>query len=218
MISSQQDSNIGYIFNQYGKVNTPVSTLTSSSVSSLLGNYSEAVTQDETIREWLNSLNVTRFKASYNLAEFSLHKIVLTIYQQFPSPPAYRNESNAIVFLNSSFTQRSNFTNWFESYKIFYDDVSPLHSKINNTIAGISQAYLDSATLQLQTLDYLQKNNLATARDVESFGEMITHDKAMATYNPSIFQALDSIYSSGTNSEAYIEQYKLGVEQYNVLY
>jgi hypothetical protein len=218
LISSEQEDNLFRIFSPYEKTNESFSTLCSSDVSSLLGNFSEASAQDEAVRDWLNSLNITRFKASYNLAEFSLHDIVDTVYTQFPAPPAYRDKTQTIVFLDSNSSSSKNFTNWFNSYSLFYNDVSAVHSKINESITGISQSYSDAAKLASEELNQLQKDNSVDTWTIESEGELITYDNAMSAYYPSVFSSLDSIYSSGINAETYINQYNLYVEQYNNIY
>jgi hypothetical protein len=217
-VAMEQDSNIRDMCTPYLKTDMSFSAMSNSAVNSLLGNYSEAAREDEAMREWLNSLNITRFKASYNLAEFSLHDIVKMLYTQFPSPPAYRNASQTIVFIDSDFSNAASFSNWFQNYTIFYNDVSAVHSRINESIAGISQAYSDAAKLTSEELDQLQKENIADTWTIQSLGEIMTYDKAMSTYYPSVFESLDTIFSSGTNAEADINQYNLYIEQYTVIY
>jgi hypothetical protein len=217
-ISMEQDDNVWKILSPYEKVNMPFSAISSSYVNSILGNYSEAEREDEAVREWLNSLNITRFEASYLLAEFNLHDLVNMLYTQFPSPPAYRNESQAIVFIGSSFSSTTSFSNWFQNYTVFYDDVSAVHSRINDSIEGISQAYSDAAKLESEELDQLQKENNTNSWAIQSLGEIMTHDKAMSTYYPSVFESLDTIFLSGTNVEADINQYTLSIKQYTVIY
>lgn len=218
LISAEQDDNIRMITSPYEKVNASFSTISSSAVQSLLGNYSQAVKEDEAVREWLSSLNITRFEASYLLAEFSLHDIVNMLYTQFPSPPAYRNASQTIVFINSSSSSTTSFLNWFKNYAVFYDDVSAVHSRINESIAGISQAYSDAAKLDSEELAQLQKENITDAWTIQTQGGLITYDEAMSTYYPSVFKSLDTIFSSGTNAEACINQYNLYINQYDVIY
>jgi hypothetical protein len=217
-VAMEQDSNIRDMCTPYLKTDMSFSAMSNSAVNSLLGNYSEATREDEAIREWLNFLNITRFKASYNLAEFSLHDIVNMLYTQFPSPPAYRNESQTIVFIDSNFSNAASFSNWFQNYTIFYNDVSAVHSRINESIAGISQAYSDAAKLTSEELDQLQKENITDTWTIQSLGEIMTYDKAMSTYYPSVFESLDTTFSSGTNAEANINQYNLYIEQYTVIY
>jgi hypothetical protein len=217
-ISIRQDSNVRMILNPYGKINMSFSAISSSYVSSILGNYSEAVREDEAVREWLNYLNITRFKASYNLAEFNLHDLVNMLYTQFPSPPTYRNESQSIIFIDSSFSNTTSFSNWFQYYTVFYDDVSDVHSRINDSIEGIGQAYLDSAKLLSEELNQLKKENSTDSWAIQSLGEIMTYDKAMSTYYPSVLESLDTIFSSGTNAKSHIDQYNLYLEQYAVIY
>lgn len=217
-ISMKQDDNIWKIVSPYEKVDMSFSAISSSYVDSILGNYSEAEREDEAIREWLNSLNITRFEASYLLAEFNLRDLVNMLYTQFPSPPAYENESRAIIFIDSSFSSSTSFSNWFQNYTVFYDDVSAIRSRINESIAGISQAYLDAAKLDLEELDQLKQENNTNSWIIESTGETITYDKAMSAYYPAVFETLDTIFSSGTSAEANINQYNLYVSQYKVIY
>jgi hypothetical protein len=140
------------------------------------------------------------------------------LYTQFPIPPAYRNESQTIVFIDPDFASATSFSKWFRNYIVFYDDISAVHSKINESTVGISQAYSDAARLTSETPDQLQKENTTDAWTIQTLGEIMTCDKAMAIYYPSVFESLDTVFSSGTNAEAYVNQYNLYISQYNAIY
>jgi hypothetical protein len=140
------------------------------------------------------------------------------LYTQFPSPPAYRNASQTVVFVSCDFSNVTPFFEWFQDFKVFYNDVSAVHSRINVSIAGISQAYLDAAKLDSEELDQLKQENNTNSWIIESTGEIITYDKAMSAYYPAVFETLDTIFSSGTSAETSINQYNLYVSQYKVIY
>lgn len=217
-ISNERYDNMFEICDPYSKSNMSFSELSNSDVNSLLGNYSLAMQEDEAARDWLNSLNITRFKASYNLAEFSLHDIVNMLYLQFPSPPDYANALRTGVFVSSNFSDVGSFIDWFQNFTAFYDDVSTVHAAINDSIVGISQAYLDAAKLNSEELDQLKAENSTNSWDIEATGEIMTYEKAMATYYSTVFDALDAIFSSGASAETNINQYNLYASQYNLIY
>jgi hypothetical protein len=129
------------------------------------------------------------------------------LYTQFPSPPAELNETSALIFIDADFSHPTSFLNWLQQYKVFYDGVSGVHSRINDSVEGISQAYSDSAKLLSEELDQLKKENNTDSWTIQSLGEIMAYDKAMSAYYPSVFRPLDTIFSSGTSAEVCINQY-----------
>lgn len=224
-IPMDQQSNLMMIFSPFKNDYVSSSNVViNSDVDAILSNFTEGLRMENVtnFREWLSYNNVTYFLADFLGAIFPLHDLMNAFYEQFPTPPAIRNQSQAIVFIDSNFSNTQPFLSWFQAYQSFYQGVSDAHSKISFALSGICQAYLDSATMDSQDLQQLNQENSTNAFFVQSDLEQIAYDKAMSTYYPSVFRSLDTIFSSATNATIYINQYggyinqsEGYIEQYN---
>ena len=150
---------------------------------------------DEEAREWLESLNITRFLAHYNLAVFSLNRLIYMIYREFPSPPVQYGMGYIQSFVRTDFPScETAFLRWAERYGQYYSGILKIFSMIRSSIQNISEAYLDSAKLQSKTLEELLKENRTEWEwHIKTTQELIQYYDAMPTYYKSIFESLSTI-------------------------
>lgn len=218
-----QEENLRVLLDPYKSEYMPSNDVVNADVSSILGNFTEGLQMDESVRDWLSQNNVTYFVADYVPAIINLDDLIQVFYEQFPSTPAKQNASLAIIFIDDNFSNTQPFLNWLEKYQSFYQGVLDAHSRISIAINSISQAYLDSATMDSQAITQLQQDNATWA--IQSLSEIMAYHKAMSTYYPSVFGSLDTIYASATNAEDCINQYNVSnsayegyTKQYNAIY
>jgi len=208
-IQMEQESNAYMITKEETWENSPVEVL-NSTATHIVNNYTQALEWDEEVRDWLESRNVTRFLAHYNLAIFSLNELIHMIYEQFPHPPAEYTLWYVQTFVSSDFpTCETAFLSWAERYSLFYSGVAEIRSKIGHALQGISEAYLDSAKLKSQTLEQLLQENRTDDWLISSYQELIQYDVAMSTYYTSLFESLSNVNSLVSVTVASIQRYHL---------
>ncbi len=219
-ITMEQENNLQMVFDKFY---VPSYNVVNSDINSILGNFTEGLQMDESMTDWLAQNNVTHFEANYVLAIINLDELIHVFYEQFPAPQATINQSQIVVFIDDNFSKIQPFLNWFQEYQSFYQNVSDAHSKLNDAIKGISQAYMDSYTMDSQAITQLQQNNVTWA--IQGLSEIMAYDKAMSTYYPSIFGFFDTIFSSANNAslsfdlyKSYVNQSQSYQEQYNALH
>jgi hypothetical protein len=214
-IPFEQESNVWDIMSREHWVNSPMEVF-NSTIASINGNYSEAVLEDFQIRDWLNSRNLTRFRANYNLVSFSLHDLVRMIYEEFPPPPAKYNYREVLCFVSSNLSEiQPSFQNWVQRYNSYYAGVSEARSSISEALDGMSEAEVDAAKSDFQLLeDYRNMSNI-DYWFVQTITEDMNYRYAMSTYYESVFEPLNAIYSSANDVEPNVELY---TELYNVAF
>jgi hypothetical protein len=74
-------------------------------------------------------------------------------------------------------------------------------------LKGISEAYLDNAKMDSQTLQMLINENRTDDWTIRTFQDEIQYRIAMSSYYPSLFDSLFNIYSQITSTLANMERY-----------
>lgn len=195
-IESERQSNTWNMFMEETWKDSPIEIL-NPTATYIVNNYTQAVEWDEEARDWLESRNITRFRAHYNLVAFSLHHLIYMIYREFPPSPGEYSLWHVQSFVRSDFPGcETDFLNWADRYRLFYSGISEIMSKIDPALRGLSEADLDSAKLNSQHLEELLKENRTDDWLVSSYQEMIQYRVEMSTYYISIFDSLLSINSS----------------------
>jgi len=209
-IKSEQESNAYYILSKETWEKSPVEVL-DTLATWVESNYTEAVKMDDEVRDWLESRNMTRFSAHYNMARFWLHRLISDIYREFPTPPAKYDRWYIESFIDSEFPAcETDFLEWAERHNSYYSGISKIRKKIDSAIKGISEAHLDSAKSSQQTLEFLLKENRTDGWDwhIKTTTEIIRYEIAMSTYYKSIFESLGNIYYLVNSTVDNINRYK----------
>lgn len=217
-IPIDQENNAYMITKEETWKDSPIEVL-NSTATAIVNNYTQALEMDKEVKDWLESLNVTRFRAHYNLAIFSLKRLIWMIYMEFPPPPGEYTVWYVQSFVNSNFPAcEAAFLSWAERYGLFYSGVSKIRSKIDSALQGIAEAYLDSAKLTSQSLEKLLQENRTDDWFISSYQEMIQYDIAMSTYYRSVFESLGNINSlvnvTVTNIQRYNRFYSLAFSDF----
>jgi hypothetical protein len=177
-------------------------------VECILGNFTKAEQMDNEVKDWLQSMNVTRFRTHYLEVIYSLHDLIEGIYREFPPPPAQFDKWNVISFVNHTFPEGENtFRDWAERYEYYHSGISEIRSRISEALAGISEAYLDDSKMDSQTLEMLIRENRTDYWTTRSFQNMIRYNIAFASYYQSIFDSLASINSQVVSIVVNMERY-----------
>lgn len=212
-ITMEQEENLQMVLNPDLK-NATSNAVVNSEINSILSNFTKAQKEESNInfKQWLSHNNVTYFLADYNTMIFNIHDLIQIFYQQFPSPPARRNQSQ-IIFFSNNFSDTQPFLNWFEKYQSYYSVVSDAHSKLSVAFLGVNQAYNDSVVMETQEIKQLQQINGNWSWTIQSMQEDIAFNRALERYYPTVFGALDDINSNGMNVKFYINQYSNDTNQ-----
>jgi len=204
----ERRNNIDLILENETWKESPVEILKSIAIF-IVNNCTEASKMDEKVREWLESLNITRFPAHYNLAVFSLDRLVYMIYREFPSPPAQRIGYYLQSFVRTDFPAcKTVFLKWGERYTQYYSGILEIFLMIRTSVQNISESYSDAAKLASQTLEELRRENRTEWEwHIKTTQELIQYYNAMSTYYESIFESLSTIYSLVLDTTAKIHRY-----------
>jgi hypothetical protein len=206
-ISSDREYNVYMITQPETWHNSPVEVL-NSTVAPIISNFTEAERMDNEVRDWLQHMNVSRFFTHYLLAVFSLHDLTLGIYREFPPPPVQYSGWHITRFVNQSFPEGETvFKNWAERCKLYFAGIAQIRSQIDRALKGISEAYLDNAKMDSQTLQMLINENRTDDWTIRTFQDEIQYRITMSSYYPSLFDSLFNIYSQITSTLANMERY-----------
>ncbi len=129
-ITMDQENNLRMLLDPYKSEYIPSNDVVNADVNSILGNFSEGLQMDDSVRDWLSQNNVTYFVADYVPAIINLNDLIHVFYEQFPSPPAKQNASLTIIFIDDNFSNVQPFLNWFQEYQSFYQGVVDAHSRM----------------------------------------------------------------------------------------
>jgi len=206
-IQMDRESNAYYITSEDTWKDSPVEVL-DPIATCIVNNYTEAMEWDEEVRDWLESRNITRFRAHYNLVVFSLNDLIHMIYREFPPPPGQYSFWYVQNFVNTNFPScETSFLRWAERYSLFYSGILEIRSKISSALRGISEACLDSAKVYSQLLEDAIRENRTDDWFIESYQEMIQYEIAESTYYDSIFDSLSNIDSLVSASVTRIQRH-----------
>jgi hypothetical protein len=200
--------------------NSPTEIL-NPTVESILSNFTQAEEMDNEMRDWLQQRNITRFLTNYLDVNFNLHDLVQMIFQELPPPPAQIDRYHVICFVNQTFPDgESYFRDWEKRFDQYYSGISEIRSRLSETLAGISEAYLDDSKTTSQTLEILIKENTTDTFTIQTLQNIIQYDIAFASYYQSIFDALLGIHSQITSTiedmEIYHRIYNLAFSEISI--
>lgn len=210
-IQMERESNTYDIFRKETWEDSPIEIL-NLTATYIVNNYTQALEWDEEVRDWLESLNITRFRTHYIFAVFPLNDLIYMIYREFPPPPGEYGIWYVQSFVRSDFPAcETAFQSWADRYRLFYSGISKIRLKIGSALQGISEADLDSAKLMSQSLEELLKENRTDDWLVKSYQENIQYYVAMSTYYISIFDSLSNINSL-------VEAIVVSIQRYHLFY
>jgi hypothetical protein len=184
-------------------------------------NCTEAYEEDQQVIDWLESRNVTHFLAHYNLAIFSLNKLVYALYQEFPSPPGNYTFWEVEFFVRSDFPDcKEAFLSWAQRYDAYYDGVSQIHSQIGSALQNISEAYIDRAKLASQELEQAKKENITDSWYIDTLQEDIPYYTGLSVYYSTIFEKLGDIQTQADVTAKMIHKHDqfFNLAFYNLFY
>ena len=210
----RERENNAYMIVRRENWNNSVTEVLNPLVEDISNNFSKAEQMDNEVRDWLTQTNRSRFLTNYLFVLWSLDDLVDGIYEEFPPPPAQYDYWHVVRFIDITFPENETvFRSWAARFGLYSSGISDIRQRISRELNGISEAYLDDARMESQTVDMLISLNRTDERTLLNFQEMIRYDGEMSSHYTSIFDAISVIYSqvksTVTNMDMYHRIYDL---------